>query len=241
MKILLLATATNLPWVQSEVQRILRSGLSVVPLFGPISYTLLADEIANSNAEGFWVCGHMADDGLDLGGERLSASKLAPLLRGRVRLIVLNTCSSLTMAQTLQRETDAEIIATIRDVEDEAAFGWGARFAQALARTGDTALADEQARPSGDNSYIRLAGKRPSMMVDDSMMHEEYARILSELGELRRAVQGSQAYGLVGLTGQMEQLRRENGALRWWLAALSVITLLELIMLVFIVSRYVFV
>lgn len=241
MKILLLATATNLPWVQAEVQRILRSGLSVVPLLGAISYPALADELASSDADAFWVCGHMADDGLDLGGERLSAARLAPLLRGRVNLVVLNTCSSLAMAQMLQRETDAEIIATIRDVEDEAAFGWGARFAQALARTGDTAAADELARPANDSSYIRLAGKRSSMMVDDSVTHEEYTKILSELGELRRAVQGSQAYGLVGLTGQMEQLRRENGALRWWLASLSVITLLELIMLVFIASRYVFV
>lgn len=236
MKILLLATATNLHWVQTEVQRILRSGLTVIPLLGPISYTALMDEVARSGANGFWVCGHMAEDGIDLGNEHLSAARLAPLLRHRFRLVVLNTCSSVAVAQTLQRETDAEIIATIREVEDETAFGWGAIFAQALARTGDTALADAQARPAGDNTYIRLAGN----FMDSSVTHEEYTQILNELAELRRAVQGSQAYGLVGLTGQIEQLRHENGALRWWLAILSTITLLELFMLFFIVSRYVF-
>jgi hypothetical protein len=235
MKILLLATATNLPWVQAEVQRILRSGLRVTPLLGPISYPSLMDEIIQADATALWVCGHMSDAGIDLGSERLGGDRLAPLLR-RFRLVILNSCSSLAVAQTLQRETDAEIIATIREVEDETAFGWGAIFAQALARTGDTALADAQARPAGDNTYIRLAGN----FMDSSVTHEEYTQILNELAELRRAVQGSQAYGLVGLTGQIEQLRRENGALRWWLAILSMITLLELFMLVFIASRYVF-
>lgn len=237
MRILLLATASNLPWVQAEVQRILRSGLTVIPLLGPISYPALMDEIVRAGADGLWICGHMTEQGLDLGHERLSAARLAPLLRHRFRLVVLNTCSSLAVAQTLQRETDAEIIATIKEIEDETAFGWGALFAQALARTGDIAMADEQSRPGDDKTYIRLAG---NFMDSSSVTHEDYTRILNELSELRRAVQGSQAYGLVGVTGQIEQLRQENRALRWWLAVLSVITLLELIMLVFIVSRYVF-
>ncbi len=158
MKVLLVAPRTNLLLVDAEVQRVLRSGLDVTPLLGTVNHETLLDEIDESDYDTLWLATHGGPAGILLSDDILSPSLLAPLVREKFSLIVLNTCESIMVAQMLQNETDAEIIATVQTVPDREAFQTGALFARALAQTQDTAAAYNIARPGANRTYIRLAG-----------------------------------------------------------------------------------
>lgn len=160
MKILLFAPKTDLLYADDEVQSILRSGNDVTPVLGSIDRQQFLDEILRSDANLLWICSHGNEDGILLSDGILSASRLTQAARGRFGVVVLNTCNSFKTAQMLQNDTEAEIIATIIEAPDEEAFYTGALFAHYLAKSGDTAMAYDLARPGGNRTYIRLAGKK---------------------------------------------------------------------------------
>ncbi len=160
MKILLFAPRTNLLYADAEVQAILRSGNDVTPVLGSVNRQQFLDEVLRSDADVLWICSHGNEDGILLSDGILSSPRLTQAARGRYGTIVLNTCSSFKTAQMLQNDTEAEIIATIIETPDEEAFYTGALFAHYLAINGDTALAYDLARPGGNRTYIRLAGKK---------------------------------------------------------------------------------
>lgn len=160
MKILLIAPRTNLTYVDAEVQSILRSGNEVTPVMGDVNRQQFLDEVLRSDAELLYIATHGTEDGVLLSDGILSASRLTQAARGRFRTIVLNTCNSFKTAQMLQNDTEAEIIATIIEVPDDEAFYTGAIFAHYLAQSGDTATAYDLARPGGNRTYVRLAGKK---------------------------------------------------------------------------------
>lgn len=160
MKILLFAPRTNLLYADAEVQAILRSGNEVTPVLGSVNRQQFLDEVLRSDADMLWICSHGNEDGILLSDGILSASRLTQAARGRYSTVVLNTCNSFKTAQMLQNDTEAEIIATIIETPDEEAFYTGALFAHYLAISGDTALAYDLARPGGNRTYIRLAGKK---------------------------------------------------------------------------------
>lgn len=157
MRVLLVAPRTDLLYADAEVQRVLRSGLDVIPVLGSVRHDDLIDELA-SNYDVLWLCTHGTKAGVLLSDGMLTASELAQLVRGRFELVVINTCDSIDTAQMIQNETDAEIIATICDVPDTTAFVTGTLFARALAQTQDSIAAYNIARPGGNRNYVRLAG-----------------------------------------------------------------------------------
>lgn len=162
IKVLLVAPASDLPLVDAETQDVLRSGLQVTPIFSPVSQVVLTREMRAGGYDGFWGAGHMDADGnfeLD-NGQKLSASALTSLIRGRYKWVYLNSCNSVRAAQMLQNETDADVICTIISVPDEEAYRTGSLFANALARTGDTRAAYEESIPGGNRTYLFLAGNR---------------------------------------------------------------------------------
>ncbi len=133
MKALLVAPRTDLTYADAEVQEVLRSGLKVTPLIGTVNYRNFAHELAAPFYDILWLCTHGTDEGIWLSDGAISASLLTPLVRDRFRLIVLNTCTSIGVAQMLQNESSSDIIATIIEVPDRDAFQTGALLARQLA------------------------------------------------------------------------------------------------------------
>lgn len=162
MKVLLVAVAPpDLPGVLDEVQDILNSGLTVHPLLGQSArHTDVLRQITSGEYDVLWLAGHMTPDGYPLSDGLLSASLLTSLARERVYTVVLNTCSSIQVAQMIHEETAASVIATVAAVADRDAYQTGALLARALAQTGDITAAYERSKPGGNRTYILLPGKK---------------------------------------------------------------------------------
>lgn len=162
LKVLLIAPSSDLALVSAETQDILRSGLNVTPIFSPVTQITLTREMRGGQWDGLWLAGHMDADGnfaLD-NKERLSASALTSLVRGRFEWVYLNTCQGIKTAQMLQNETKADVICTIVDLPDQDAYRTGSLFADALGRLGDARLAYDDSRPGANGVYVFLAGSQ---------------------------------------------------------------------------------
>ena len=173
MRVLLIAPRTDLLFADAEVQAIQRSGLSVTLRIGDVRHADVLADIDTDAYDVLWFCGHMTKDGLVLSDGALSADALAPIVRGRFGLVVLNSCDSRDTAQQLQNETEAAVIATVIDAPDELAFQTGVLFARELARSGDIPTAYNAARPGNNRIYVYLAEVKkkcqPELAIKRSM------------------------------------------------------------------------
>ncbi len=173
MRVLLIAPRTDLFFADAEVQAILRSGLSVTPRLGEVRHADVLADIDTDAYDVLWFCGHMTAEGLLLSDGPLSSAELAPIVRGRFGLVVLNSCNSRDTAELLQIETDAAVIATVIDVPDRLAFQTGVLFARELARSGDIPTAYDASKPGNNRIYVYLAGVkkkcRPELAIKRSM------------------------------------------------------------------------
>jgi len=158
MRVLLIAPRTDLLYSDAEVQSILRSGLSVTPRLGNVGHDDVLADIDAENYDVFWFCGHATEAGLLLTDGPLTAEEFTPMIRGRFALVVLNSCNNQYVAQAIQNETEATVIATVLDAPDHLAFSTGALFARELARTGNIFNAYHAARPGNNRVYVCLAG-----------------------------------------------------------------------------------
>jgi hypothetical protein len=161
MRVLLVVPRTDLLLADEETQDVLNSGLAVVrSLFGEVTQVELTREIRRGDYDVLWLATHGSEQGVQLSDGLLSISALTQLVRGRFRLVVLNTCRSVQAAQMLQNETEADVICTVADAPDVDAYRTGSLFAQALARTNDVRRAYQQARPGGNRLYLLLTGEK---------------------------------------------------------------------------------
>lgn len=170
MRILLIAPrAADLLYSDAEVQALLRSGLDITPRLGNVRHEDVLADIDTDEYDAFWFCGHATSDGLVLSDGVLMASELTPMVRDRFSLVVLNTCDSVSTAQMLQNETEAEIVATIIEAPDRLAFQTGVLFARELAKSGDVANAYNAARPGDNRTYVYLAKVKKKWLTNETM------------------------------------------------------------------------
>lgn len=202
MKVLLVAPHTNLLYAEEEVQSLLsiKEGIDIIPLIGNVTHTDLLREI-EQEYDVLWLCTHGSEDGILLSDGILQSSLLVALVREKFQLIVLNTCVSFKVAQMIQNETSAEVIATIVEVPDLEAFQTGTIFARELAKAGSIEKAYYRARPGNNRSYIRLAGrtvtKEKTVGVDDTVLHE-----------LQMAVFGNSRINFAGMMNELKEIRQ---------------------------------
>lgn len=161
IRVLLIAPHSDLPLVDAETQDVLRSGLTVTPVFSPVTQLSLTREMRRGEYDGLWLAGHMDAQGNFLldNGELLPPAALTSLVRGRFRWVYLNTCTSVFAAQTLQNETNADVVCTLLDVPDADAYRTGSLFASALSELRDVRAAYEESRPGGNRIYLFLGGR----------------------------------------------------------------------------------
>mgnify|MGYP001599218758 CR=1 FL=1 len=172
MKVLLVAPRTDLLLVNEEVQSVLRSGLMVTPLIGTVTSRDLLKEIVSGNYDVLWFATHGDATGVLLSDGILSASELVPQVRERFRLVVLNTCQSLNVAQQLQEEANVDVICTILDVPDRQAFQTGSLLAAALFKSRNISAAYQRSKPGGNRLYLYLAALLPTEALLQPLMTE---------------------------------------------------------------------
>ena len=210
MNVLLIAPRTDLLYVEEEVQGILRSGLTVTPLLGNVTHADVLREVEKSY-DVLWLCTHGNEEGVLLSDGVLNASLLVALVRDKFNLIVLNTCESFRVAQLVQNETSAEVVATVLSVPDKEAFQTGTIFARELAKTGDFERAYYAARPGSNRTYVRLAGKTMHNDANDSNV----------IKELQMAVFGNPKVNFLGMMTEITEIRKIVNDLATKMAALQ--------------------
>lgn len=180
MRVLLVAPRQSLPAVDEEIQNVLRSGLQVTPLLGEVKLPELMREIRAGQYDVLWFATHGSAEGVQLTDQMLTADELVPLVRDKFGLVVLNTCSSLSVAQLLQEDANVAVICTLLDVADRQAYVTGSQFAAHLHETGDITTAYRASKPGRNRSYLFLPVLSPT--------RDNIAAVMAELKDLRTVV-----------------------------------------------------
>ncbi len=163
-KILLIAPRSTGLVVEDEVQDILRSGLDVTPILGTVTLQEILDDSGEYDI--LWIAAHGGPDGVRLSDDQLWRTDELIDYAKDFALIVLNTCSSLEIAQGISNRWGAGVICTIADVGDRDAGRVASRFARALATTGDASQAYEYAKRGATKTYLYVGGRYT--MIDSS-------------------------------------------------------------------------
>ena len=157
-KILLIAPRSTGLVVEDEVQDILRSGLDVTPILGTVTLQEILDDSGEYDI--LWIAAHGGPDGVRLSGDQLWRTDELIDYAKDFALIVLNTCSSLEIAQGISNRWGAGVICTIADVGDRDAGRVAARFARALSTTGNPSDAYEYAFRGANQTYLYVGERR---------------------------------------------------------------------------------
>lgn len=207
MRVLLVAPRSDLKLVDEESQDILRSGLQVTPLIGEVTSRELLREIKNSDHDVLWLATHgetridafnRTEYGIVLTDGFMPSSELVAQVRGKFKLVYLNTCTSYHIAQQIQLEANVTVIGTLLDVPDRQAYQTGSIFASWLAEGLTPAQAYLKSQPGGSRIYVWLAALEPAQDSIDTLLME-----------------------LKNLRVEMERDRRE-GRTRHWLLVIAI-------------------
>ena len=166
MDILLIAPTSNLSYQADELRTVLQSGYYVKPLVGTVTVADLMTAMQR-HYDIIWYAGHSDDSGWLLSDGKLTNSDISPLVANS-RLVLLNSCSSITTASKMRDATSVDVIAHLGDVDDKSAFRFGATFIQNLKRHGENfKRAFDASVDPGDSNYVFMRAGRWSNMVDD--------------------------------------------------------------------------
>lgn len=187
----------ELPLIQSEIQDVLNSGLTVThTLIDDVSRSGLILAIRGGDFEVLWVVGHAGADGIPLSDGMLSPSAFTSLVRDQFKLIYINTCESLALAQMIQNESSATVVCTVSKVSDATAYQTGSLFASELARTKNYRVAYNRSKPGENRDYIFLSGSPKNMAQNEnenenrgnSNLHQEIGRLSREISNLAQQI-----------------------------------------------------
>ena len=210
MRVLLVAPRTDLLLVDEEVQDILSSGLEVTPMLGTVTQAELTRALRTDPYDVLWLATHGSNAGVVLSDGPLSASALAALVRDRITTVVLNSCESLMVAQQIQNETAAEVVATVTPVPDADAYRTGSLFADWLGRTGDVAVAFQRSRPGGNRIYVHLANTGRSVVENKGA---QAGGLSGKVDRIERILDGDEDLGIRGMREELHGLRDDMNVL----------------------------
>lgn len=148
---------SDLPWVAREIDAVVNCGLSLRVERDDVTEKRLVELVASEQFGIIWFASHGTGDGIYLSDGLISSESLAAILRGSgVQYVVLNTCDSIRIADTIARETHADFICTVTNISDRDAWRTGALFARELAKGATVRDAYRIARPAKPGQYIYL-------------------------------------------------------------------------------------
>lgn len=181
----------------SEVGDILNSGLGAIPVLGAVTAERFLATIASNMHDILFLVTHGLDEGVVLTDGVLPASLFIQAVRDRFDLVVLNSCSGLSVAQMIQNETGAAVICTIGEVDDRAAYFTGSQLAKSLASGLSYYDAYKRARPGSNTTYVFLAGKSMSQRdirpLVEEIVAEKMVDVLAHIAELKEEIHQERA------------------------------------------------
>lgn len=163
-----------------------------------------------------WLITHAEPEGWFLSDGIVSVSETTTLIRSSgTFLTIMNTCSSIQVAERAATELGTAFICTISEVPDRTAFITGVIFAQKLASGLDYVRAYQLAKPGQNDTYKLIEATEP--MADergrfrqqgnakpDSETWVKFARSVEELDII---VNGAPRIGLIGLKDIIKTLQ----------------------------------
>lgn len=183
----------DLPGVASEIFTIERTaGLLVDRLPPDARHRDLVEKIQENRYDVLWLATHGASEGVLLCDDQvLTAGELTALVqRAGVRGVVLNTCSSDKIAESLHDETGADVVCAVMDVPDRMAYQTAALFGEHLGMTGDFRAAYDAARLGGEQPYRYIPEYRRTLLVmgpeRNIFSSEELRAIYDAINEIRQ-------------------------------------------------------
>lgn len=226
MRVLLVAPSqASLPKSVQEVESVVNSGLNVRLLQSSVSQSDLVKELSTPGKfDVLWFATHGGTEGIILTDDVLSPSAAVSIIRGSgVKLVFLNTCSSLSVASAIQNEANVDVICTITDVPDIEAYRTGALFAAKLVQTGNFRRSYELSKPGKNSTYIYLSSAGPlengksefeqlRKTVDElesaarSRDKAEVHKKTSELNDLARRIDEHDGV-IVGIKGEVKEVK----------------------------------
>jgi hypothetical protein len=174
-------------------------------MIGVVTITAVMDALSQATYDIVWFASHGGPDGVELSDGTLSAEMLTQLLRQACPgLVVLNTCSSLHIANQLHDDIGCAVVATVADVPDRDAYVTGTLFASALARGLSIPDAYTAAKPGRNRTYVLLNGS--VRMGGDDKLDDVQRLLLSLSADLQRQ--------LGDMRGEVGRVREDVDSLR---------------------------
>ena len=163
MRILLVAPDHKELDIAREINGVVNSHAHSVHL---LSGTVTEQDVERACAEDtydiIWFASHGDLEGILLSNdEYLQVEALVPYIRAAgIRLVFINTCSSLELANQIAQESSADVICTIRSVLDRTAMRTGVLFAGQLAKGLSFRDAYENSKPGNNRVYLYITNQR---------------------------------------------------------------------------------
>lgn len=175
----------NLAGVAQEIFAIERMpGLAVERLAPDAQRRELLHALQRREHDVLWLATHGDETGIALSDtDVLSAEDLIGLVRGAGLFgLVLNSCSSAQIAEMVHDATGVDVVCTVADVPDLAAWQAGVLFARYLGESGNFRTAFDLARPGGSTQFRYVPEYRESLIVapDRSVFSSEELRTIYE-------------------------------------------------------------
>lgn len=216
-KTLAVEPKTNLPLVADEVQQVINL-LGAKVLRGEQANIHGLLEILSGDFDILWFATHGDDKGVYLNDGILNVSEITALVRSTgASLVVLNTCSSRSVALSIYDELKIPLVATIKAVPDRSAFITGTLFARKLAAGLPFREAYEAAKPGQNSTYtfipeeqttyypyeggLKLMPPAPERRYDNDL-----ATLLETVRRLEILVRGDSTYAVEGLVPTVKSL-----------------------------------
>jgi hypothetical protein len=177
VKILFISPRTaDLPGIDAEIAELTRYH-QVEMLVGSLCTEPMISRATREEWDVVWWAGHLGENGFPIHEKVLDVSAVVAYMAAvcpvsDAVLIMLNTCSSLELAQHIVYDTYADAVCTISNVPDPTAMQIGIRFARSLAKTKSFEKAYNQI---GQEGYLYL----PNQRRRDMGMADEDVRELS--------------------------------------------------------------
>lgn len=159
ISVLLVAPVSDLVWVESEIETIVNlAGLRVRLVRRPATVRSVTEAIERSGPLDVVVFStHGNGDGLVLDDGQASIADVLMLVEmARCELAVLNSCSSVAIANAIVKITRCDVVATIEEQPDKRAWQVSTGLLRELVRMGTPVAAFMRTARHDDNSvYLR--------------------------------------------------------------------------------------
>lgn len=183
--------------VRSEIQSILRAhGTDNVKIMYDPTRIEIAEEIGREDYDIFHLAGHCSAEGFLIKDGLLSPKVIAGYalsMRPKLRLVMLNACSSTEVAKEIGAEANVDVVFAEKDVEDQECIEFAILFHGKLRlnTVADYYDAYRLVDPSGKTFKFRFGASVMRSDNDIERLEEQMHQLLKAVDEIKEFLIGS--------------------------------------------------